>query len=162
MKKATSCEAAPNTAANIQKNSQFIGIQTLKNQCNAMILSTVVSKSIHKEHTLPIWGLPKGLQETALEVSEGYQCSLDFAITAMISATATAMGKSAVLLWGNYVNYPNLWNVLVGYTTDHKTHCMKWIMKPIREYDKCLGNNYQQELLAYKDDGEHGRRPYRK
>ena len=162
MKKATSCEAAPNTAANIQNNSQFIGIQPLKKHCGGLFLATIVSESLHKEHTLPTWGLPKGLLAIASEVAEGYQCSLDFAITAMISAAATAMGKSAVLFWGNYVNYPNLWCVLVGHTTDHKTHCMKWLMKSIREYDKRLGNEYQQALSEYKDNGERGRKPYRK
>ena len=162
MKKATTDAAAQQDTAKIQNNSKYIGIQSLKKHCDGLYLTTLVSKSLHKEHTLPTWGLPQGMVAKAEEVSDGYQCSLDFVISAMISAAATAIGKSAVLLWGNYVNYPNLWNVLVGHTTDHKTHCMKWLMKPIREHDKNLGSEYQQELSEYKENGEHGRKPYRK
>ena len=154
MKKATSCEAAPNTAANIQKSSQYIGIQPPKNQCGAILLPAIVSKSIHKEHTFPIWGLPDVLQGIICEVSETYQCSLDYPATAALCAIGTAVGTRASVRWKSFVNYPNVWTIMVGYSTDKKSRPTNWMMQPIIDINGELVRNFQVELRQSRLDKE--------
>jgi hypothetical protein len=152
MKKATSCEAALNPAAKIIKNTEFTSIQPPKNQCDTIILSTVVSKSIHKEHAFPIWGLPDAIQRIINEVSQTYQCSLDFPATAALCAIGSAVGTRACVRWKSYTNFPNAWTIMVGYSSDKKSQPTKWMMQPIIDINGKLVSEYKEALRQCKRD----------
>lgn len=154
MKKATSLEAAGNSTANIQKSSQYISVQPPKNQRDAIILSTVVSKSIHKEHSFPIWGLPEVLQKIIYEVSQAHQCNMDFPATAALCAIGSAVGTRASVRWKSYTNFPNAWTIMVGYSSDKKSQPTKWMMQPIIDINGKLVTEYKEALRQCKHDLE--------
>lgn len=124
--------------AKIQNNSQIFISQGKKfhsEKLTAIIATTIVTtgekKPLHKELSLPLYGLPIGIQETINKVAQCYSCSTDYAFAGVLSAVSTAVGKTACIKWEGYTNYPCCWNLCVGNTTEGKTQAVKWLMAPV-------------------------------
>lgn len=159
MKKATSCEAAPDSAANIQNNSQYISIRPTKNQCDTMILSTVVSKSLHKEHTLPIWGLPQDKQELVKEVAECKNAPLDYCVAALLGTVASIIRKGLQLTYNEYKNYPCFWLILVGNSSRGKSPVLSWFWEPLKDWSNAVNSDYDKAVLDWQLQAQQGKRP---
>ena len=108
-----------------------------KKSCSIVLalatVTTAEKKPLHKELSLPIYGLPPGIQETIKQVARCYSCSTDYAFAGVLSAVGTAVGKTACLKWEGYTNFPCYWSLCVGNTTEGKTQAVKWLMAPIWE-----------------------------
>lgn len=118
----------------------------------APILTVTNKQPLHKELSLPLYGLPVGIQETINKVAQCYSCSTDYAFAGVLSAVSTAVGKTACLKWEGYTNYPCFWNLCVGFTTDGKTQPLKWLMKPVwqRHFDKMKAAKKERAEQAEK------------
>lgn len=116
--------------------------------------STVESpaKNPDEVRVLPTWGLPSDLRKVIEEVSEGYQCSRDYALSAMMAAAASAIGKRASSHFGNHLNYGSLWIAIVGGTSSGKTSPLSFFFNPIEERDFEAWGRYKQSLKAWKAD----------
>ena len=106
-----------------------------KKSCSIVLalatVTTAEKKPLHKELSLPIYGLPPGIQEIINQVARCYSCSTDYAFAGVLSAVGTAVGKTACLKWEGYTNFPCYWSLCVGNTTEGKTQAVKWLMAPI-------------------------------
>ena len=84
----------------------------------------------------PVWGLPKDLQTVIETVADGYRCSPSIPAAAIFSAAGTAIGKTVKGKFGNYVNYPANWFVIVGKASSGKTGAGEWVYKPLMDYEE--------------------------
>ena len=108
---------------------------------------------------LPIWGLPTELQNVIEEVAFGYQCSRDYAVAPMMSATSTMLGKRVSGIFGNYKNYPNLWIAIIGRTASGKTAPLQFFYNPVDTMENEAYKNYQREFQQWNDNGNNGSKP---
>ncbi len=97
----------------------------------------------------PVWGLPEELQRVIKTVAEGYQCSPSIPTAAILSAAGTAMGKSAIGRFDNYITYPANWFAIVGKASSGKTGAAERIYKPLMDYEEKAYNDYLEEREAY-------------
>jgi hypothetical protein len=158
MKKATP-ERAAQATAKIQKNSLFIGIQPPKKQCSAIVLSTIVSKSIHKEYSLPIWGLPQDKQELVKEVAECKNAPLDYCVAALLGTVASIIRKGLQLTYNEYKNYPCFWLTLVGNSSRGKSPVLSWFWEPLEEWSKAVNSDYDKAVSDWQLQAQQGKRP---
>lgn len=88
---------------------------------------------------LPIYGLPKMVQEYIQEVSNVYLCPMQWVTVTVFSAASTAVG-STVTIRNKYENSLSLWFVIVGKSGTNKSAPVKEVLKPLkalqRKYDK--------------------------
>lgn len=158
MKKATTTAAAQDTAK-VQKSSQFIGIHPPKNNCDAIILSTIVSKSIHKEHALPIWGLPQSWQRIVEEVAYCKNAPRDYCVAAIVGTVACILRKRVRLTYNEYQNYPCFWEILVGNSSRGKSPVLSWFWKPLEDWCNTVNSEFEKEVMEWKKQGQQGARP---
>ncbi len=95
---------------------------------------------------LPIWGLPKRIQEVVTDIANGYQCHRDFAVASLMGATSTILGKRISSKFGNHSNYGSLWLILVGGSSDGKSEPLKFAFKPISLLERELYKDYKKSL----------------
>lgn len=76
-------------------------------------------------------------------VSSAYQVCTDFVSFPLMTAVGTLVGKRAYLNDGKFINYPQLWTILVAPPATGKTEPVKWIYQPLRKI--------QKQMFADKD-----------
>lgn len=110
---------------------------------------------------LPIWGLPKRIQDVVTEIANGYQCHRDFAVASLMGATSTILGKRISSKFGNHSNYGSLWLILVGSSSDGKTEPLKFAFRPISLLERELYKQYKKslEIWSGSDKPDKGKKP---
>lgn len=110
---------------------------------------------------LPMWGLPTELQNVVEEVTNGFQCSRDYAVASMMVASSTMMGKSVSSKFNNHLNFPSLWIAIVGRTASGKTAPLSFFFKPIELMEREAIKSYRRELQQWEkqDIKERGDKP---
>lgn len=99
---------------------------------------------------LPTWGIPH-LDEYINHVSNVYKCPKDYVIFSVISAIATASGKSATSYDGIYKNNPVIWGVLVGHQSMVKSDPLDEAFKPLSDIERESFEVYKEDLRNLKD-----------
>lgn len=106
--------------------------------------------STKRVEELPIWGLPKHLQNVINEVKDGLNCNRDFCVVAMFSAIATMLGKRVSSKFINYTNYATLWLVMVGFTATGKSKPLSFFFRPIKDMEKKAFDTYTAEMKEWE------------
>lgn len=142
---ATTTAAATNDNAKVQNNSLFIGIQP--------------TKKLHKEHTLPTWGLPQRWQEIIEEVAFCKNAPRDYCVAAMIGTAASILRKRVRLTYNEFQNYPCLWEIFVGNSSRGKSPVLSWFWKPLQDWSSTVNSEYDKAVAEWKKQGQQGTRP---
>lgn len=126
-------------------------MKTDNGQLNFLDNSDILPKEITgktEEELLPIWGLPKRIQEWITKHTEVYQCDRNFFTISILMATAVASGKQFRLNDGKYKNYPVFYVGIVASQRTNKTTPIAFA--PIEEYDKKSYNDFIEESNKLK------------
>lgn len=110
---------------------------------------------------LPIWGLPKRIQDVIEEVTKGYQSHRDYTVASLMGATSTILGKRISGKFGNHSNYGSLWLILVGSSSDGKTEPLDFAFKPISLLERALYKDYKKSLEVWNgsEKSNYGAKP---
>ncbi len=118
-----------------------------------------IQEPAEEKVSFPIHLLPKWLQDTANEHSEAYGTPVELWATAFLCGMASVVGKRIHLKHHNYVNYPQLWVIVVGKSGDGKSDAGRVAFKWLQDRDAGQYAKYRAELKEYKDGGCIGRAP---
>ena len=88
-------------------------------------------KSLHKKREIPIFGLPIEFQKIVNEVAEGNNAPRDYCVAAMMGTYSAIIRKGVRLTYGNYMNYPALWQIFVGNSSRGKSPVFDWFWRPL-------------------------------
>ena len=143
--KQKAAEAAPNTSAKVQNNSLFIGIQP--------------TKKLHKEHTLPTWGLPQRWQQIIEEVAYCKNAPRDYCVAAMVGTVASMIRKRLRITYNEFQNYPCFWLIFVGNSSRGKSPVLNWFWKPLQDWSSIVNSEYDKAVAEWKKQGQQGTRP---
>jgi len=99
---------------------------------------------------MPTSGWPIEIQELILECSSVYQSPIDFWGTAVLSATALAIGQSSILK-GKFENAPVFWSALVGNSGTGKTFPLEFAFAPFNQRDIRSFDKYDEDILAREE-----------
>lgn len=108
---------------------------------------------------LPVSGLPLHVKKIIIGVADGFQCNRDFCVVSLFAATATVLGKRVSSKFGNFLNYPSLWVVIVGNTSSGKTAPLSFFFKPIEEQEQKAFVEYLNALKQWNESGGKGEKP---
>ena len=107
---------------------------------------TAIDRTPH----LPTWGISH-LEEYINHVSNVYKCPKDYVIFSVVSAIATASGKSATSYDGIYKNNPVIWGVLVGHQSMVKSDPLDEAFRPLSDIERESFEIYKEDLRNLKD-----------
>lgn len=112
-------------------------------------IDTGVDTSHHKKE-LPIYGLPKFLQNYINEITRLYKCPREFVTVAVFSAISTVTGNRVSISDGIYSNSLSLWWVNVARSGSNKTQPVKKVLEAITCIDQKLYSQYLKEMEEWK------------
>jgi hypothetical protein len=113
---------------------------------------------LHKDYSLPIWGLPRYAQDIINDVSEVRQCPRDFATIAVMAAASAAVGKR-IQVTDKYDNSLMIWAVIIAPSGSAKSQPLNDIFAPLEAIDARNYRDYRTKLKAWKDAGSDGDKP---
>lgn len=99
---------------------------------------------------LPVWGLPKDVQDIIETYADVLQCPRAFITGAVLSVASVAAGTSQTATDGKYINTPCIWVCYVAPSGSNKSVPVREMMRPLRTIDAQNHSAYQLELEAYK------------
>ncbi len=108
---------------------------------------------------LPIEGLPYQTQEIIKTYAQALDCPTEFVVGAAIAAVAQAAGDRFSWSDGIHTNYPQFYSILVGSSTEGKSHAISKMFAPLAEADT-ISLAQRQEAIAGKSKDERARTPY--
>jgi hypothetical protein len=105
------------------------------------------------ETLLPYQWLPRHLWNIALGLRKYNNFNLEFSLTALLSAAATAIGNSHwVRIKGDWLTSPSFYMILVGRPGLGKTPPLEFAYRPIRNEDYENQKIFQRQLTQCADD----------
>lgn len=119
----------------------------------ASIINGVRSELIiDNENDFLVKVFPTPIQEIILDLVQYENMKLEFIISSMISAAASAIGNSfQVRVKSEWTSSPMLYFVLVGRPGIGKSTPASFFFKPLRDYDQEELKKYEQDLQLYED-----------
>jgi hypothetical protein len=121
--------------------------------------TTAEKKPLHKEFTLPIWGLPQTWQNIVEEVSSCKNAPRDYCVAAMVGTVASIIRKRLKLTYNEYQNYPCFWFIFVGNSSRGKSPVLNWFGKPLKDWCNIVNSEYDKSVAEWKKQGGEGTRP---
>ncbi|MEA5081505.1 MAG: DUF3987 domain-containing protein [Dysgonamonadaceae bacterium] len=106
-----------------------------------------VNESIFPIHLLPDW-----LRETIVEHSESYHTPKELWAIAFLAGIASATGKRVYLNHDNYINYPQLWIMVVGASGTGKSEAFRVSFKKLLDIDSKNFLDYQTEFQEWEQE----------
>ena len=107
---------------------------------------------------VPIDAFPKKMQELLLDLEQQEGYVMEYAMTALLSAAATAIGNACrIRIRGTWQTNPMLYIVLVGRPGAGKTPPLDFAYRPIVERDEEYFNRYIEEKRRYEQEKERNR-----
>lgn len=103
--------------------------------------------------------LPKWLQLVSNEHAESYGTPPELWATAFLSGIAAATGKRFKLITGHYINYPQLWIMVVGTSGSGKSEAFRVAFKRLNEIDAQRYAQYQIEVQEWEQNEKRGNKP---
>lgn len=145
------------------QNNPLSASQIKKKSCSivlAVATATAAEKNpLHKEHTLPIWGLPQRWQEITEEVAFCKNAPRDYCVAAMVGTVASIIRKRLRLTYNEYQNYPCLWEFFVGNSSRGKSPVLSYYWEPLEDWSSNVNSEYDQAVAEWKKQGQQGTRP---
>lgn len=115
---------------------------------------------VHHKQELPIYGLPKYLQQYINELTRMYQCPREFVTVAVLSAISTIVGNRVTISDGVYKNSLSLWWVNIARSGSNKTQPVKNVISAIADMDKEIYEQYLNDMYHWEvSKGEDGPKP---
>ena len=106
-----------------------------------------VEESIFPIHLLPDW-----LRETIVEHSKSYHTPQELWAIAFLAGIASATGKRVYLYHENYINYPQLWIMVVGVSGTGKSEAFRVAFKKLLDIDSKNFLDYQTEFQEWEQE----------
>ena len=104
---------------------------------------------------VPIDAFPKKMQELLLDLEQQEGYVMEYAMTALLSAAATAIGNAyRIRIRGTWQTNPMLYIILVGRPGAGKTPPLDFAYRPIVERDEELFRLYLEEKRRYEQEKE--------
>ena len=104
---------------------------------------------------VPIDAFPKKMQELLLDLEQQEGYVMEYAMTALLSAAATAIGNACrIRIRGTWQTNPMLYIILVGRPGAGKTPPLDFAYRPIVERDEELFSRYIEEKRLYELEKE--------
>ena len=100
----------------------------------------------------PVNSLPEPLLSFVKEVSDVYSVPPEFPACAVLGAVSAAIQKKIHLHNGKYINFPQLWLMLVAPPGVGKSEPLKIAFRKLSEIDKMSYDFYIQEMEQWKSD----------
>lgn len=100
----------------------------------------------------PVNSLPEPLLSFVKEVSDVYSVPPEFPACAVLGAVSAAIQKKIHLHNGKYINFPQLWLMLVAPPGVGKSEPLKIAFRKLSEIDKTSYDFYIQEMEQWKSD----------
>lgn len=101
---------------------------------------------------LPLDGFPQEFQTLVLDLVREDTFNLEFTVTSMLSALATALGNSLwIRIKGSWYTNSSLFVLLVGRPGLGKTPPMSFAFAPIAAIDKKMFEEYKDEMTHYAE-----------
>jgi hypothetical protein len=109
------------------------------------------AERLHKKITsFPIRNMPSFIRNFAEDIAEVYGVPIEFPAMSIISAYGTALGNKVRLRTDKYINYPQLWVVIVAPSGVGKSEPLKIAYSPIRDFEKKEYLRFQESLGEWK------------
>lgn len=105
---------------------------------------------------IPLWGLPKDVQQVATGYADMYQVPTEFIIAGIMAAASAVAGNRIKSKDGTtsssatYTNTSCLWIAVVARSGANKSTPINAILKPVHELNAEMDNLYQCELNAWR------------
>ena len=103
-----------------------------------------------KELEFPIYGLPSLIQEMTMQGTEVYQVPKELFAVSLISAMCAAIKKKAKLI-DKYINYPQLWIIIIAKSGVGKSAPLSIAFKPLEEKEHNEYLLYLKELEKWQE-----------
>ena len=113
---------------------------------------------LNSEKSFPIDLLPFWLQEVVDECSISYGTPSELWATAFLAGISAATGKKVSLKNRNYINYPQLWIMIVGQSGTGKSDPLRLAFAPLK-VDEEAYVNYRAEFKEWEACGKEGAQP---
>ena len=130
-----------------------------KDSENLAIASNEPKKCLHEKRELPFWGLPTEFQKLVIEVSESNNAPRDYCVSALVGTVAAIIRKGVQLTYGNYKNYPSLWQIFVGNSTRGKSPTFDWFWQPLMDWRNEKNNEFDRCMAEWRHNGRQGTSP---
>lgn len=100
----------------------------------------------------PVSVLPEPLSSFVREVSEVYSVPPEFPACAVLCAVSASVQKKIHLHNGKYINYPQLWLMLVAPPGVGKSEPLSLAFRKLTEWDKTSYEKYQEQMDNWKTE----------
>lgn len=100
----------------------------------------------------PTDGAHPDIFHLAKEVSNTYQCPIEFVLVPMINALSVIAGNRIKLYDGKYTNTPMHWIGIIAPSGSNKSQPMRYAMKPIRDIENKNYTKWQSDLREWESD----------
>ncbi len=100
----------------------------------------------------PTDGVHPDILHLAKEVSNTYQCPIEFVLVPMINALSVIPGNRIRLFDGKYTNTPMHWIGIIAPSGSNKSQPMRYAMQPLRDIEKSNYAKWQNELKEWEQD----------
>ncbi len=100
----------------------------------------------------PTDGAHPDILHLAKEVSNTYQCPIEFVLVPMINALSVIPGNRIKLFDGKYTNTPMHWIGIIAPSGSNKSQPMRYAMQPLRDIEKSNYAKWQNELKEWEQD----------
>lgn len=142
-------------------NTQFLStnkpLQESKkdlSNCNEIEINIPPATTLSGGFVFPTNGAHKDILHLANEVSNTYQCPIEFVLVPMINALSVIAGNRIRLFDGKYTNTPMHWIGIVAPSGSNKSQPMRYAMQPLRDIEKQSYAKWQDELKEWSKEEE--------
>lgn len=98
---------------------------------------------------------PKDLEGMLKNLSNRMDAPIEYIASAVLVGASTLMdGKCQIDVFGDeqWIDYPILYNAIVGTASEKKSPCLKVAVDVLNEFDEKLYNKYKEDLCKYRDE----------
>ena len=134
-------------------------ISSCKDNENISESSHSDKKSLHEKREIPIYGLPIEFQKIVNEVAEGNNAPRDYCVAAMMGTYSAIIRKGVRLTYGNYMNYPALWQIFVGNSSRGKSPVFDWFWRPLLNWGNEKNKEFDRCMAEWRHNGRQGTPP---
>lgn len=113
-----------------------------------------------EENIFPFDVLPEWLQSVVNECSISYRTPPELWASAFLCGISAASGKKFKLETGNYINYPQLWVMVIGRSGDGKSEAFRVAFRELLNIDERNYAKYQLDYQDWEQLGKNGTPPF--
>ena len=137
-------------SSEICNNIDVLNTTSLQDDKASHLAEDKNKSSNDKELEFPIYGLPSLIQEMTMQGTEVYQVPKELFAVSLISAMCAAIKKKAKLI-DKYINYPQLWIIIIAKSGVGKSAPLSIAFKPLEEKEHNEYLLYLKELEKWQE-----------